>query len=419
MAWDAEAPQPPTLAQAKQEMELTRRYWEGVADECGCSYHGEWSEQVVRSFLVLHLLMYSPTGAIVAAPTTSLPEEIGGERNWDYRYCWLRDSAFTLDALFSVGHTREAMAFMRWLRQACQVSGADLQIMMGIGHEKNLPEEVLPHLHGYRGSRPVRIGNGAAGQSQLDIYGELLGSIYTFSTFAGELAPEVWELASDLVEAAIARWREPDHGIWEVRAGPFHFVYSKLMCWVALDRGIALAEKVRETSVLHRWRAVRKEIRQDILDHGWNPDRQAFVQHYGSTALDASNLLLPLVGFLPATDPRVVATVERTMEELCTGNLVRRYLTQETEDGLTGSEGTFTLCTFWLVQNLAKMGRVAEAQGLFESTLRYANDLGLFSEMVDPQTGELLGNFPQAFTHIGLVLAAQDLWRARTDKPPG
>jgi GH15 family glucan-1,4-alpha-glucosidase len=226
----------------------------------------------------------------------------------------------------------------------------------------------------------------------------------------------VWELASDLVEAAISRWREPDHGIWEVRAGPFHFVYSKLMCWVALDRGIALAEKVRETGVLRRWRAVRQEIRRDILDHGWHPGRQAFVQHYGSTALDASNLLLPLVGFLPPTDPRLVATVERTMEELCTDNLVHRYRTQETEDGLTGSEGAFTLCTFWLVQNLARMGRVEEAQGLFESTLRYANDLGLFSEMVDPRTGELLGNFPQAFTHIGLVLAAQDLWRARTGK---
>jgi GH15 family glucan-1,4-alpha-glucosidase len=362
------------------------------------------------------MMTYAPTGAIVAAPTTSLPEGLGGVRNWDYRFTWLRDATFTLYALNVLGFTEEAHAFTHWLRRLSYANGEDLQIMYGIRGERDLTERELTHLSGYSDSRPVRIGNGAADQKQLDVFGEVLDCIHVyrkqgcFERYGETLEGPLWAMMRALVEHVCAHWQETDSGIWEVRGGPRHFVYSKVMCWVALDRGIRAAEQLRLEADLPRWKNVRDQIRADILSHGYNTSVGAFTQAYDSTALDASNLLLPLVGFIPPNDPRVRSTVDRIIERLTDERgFVYRY---HAADGLTGSEGTFTICTFWLVDNLATQGRLAEARSLFERLLTYASRLGLFSEEIDSESGMALGNYPQAFTHIALINSAYNLQRA-------
>ncbi len=408
LAYHAE-PDPPVspLDGADLDAALARltETWQRWAD--GCRYQGAYREQVVRSALVLKLLTYDPTGAIVAAPTTSLPEEIGGERNWDYRYSWLRDAAFTVSALYHLGYVDEADAFLDWV---CTVSARDagrLQIVYGVDGERDLPERTLDHLAGHRSSRPVRVGNTAARQFQLDVYGEVLDCVHACRRFGRDRATPLWPHLRDLVDWVCDHWQEPDSGIWEMRGAPRHFVSSKAMAWVALDRGVRMAEELGLPADGERWSRERDAVRAEVLEWGWDEGLGAFAQAYGAPALDAANLLLPLVGFIAADEPRMRATIERTLERLTVNGLVYRYV--DDGDGLPGSEGTFAISTFWLIQNLVFLGRTDEAQARFERMLGRANDLGLFSEEIDPTTGELLGNFPQAFTHLGLITAAVHL----------
>ena len=396
------------------ELALTLHSWRAWIKSC--SYSGPYTELVERSALVLKMMTYAPTGAIVAAPTTSLPEEIGGERNWDYRFTWLRDGSFTLYALSVLGFTEEAHAFTHWLQRLSFSDGEDLQIMYGIRGERELVERVLEHLSGYENSRPVRIGNGAVMQKQLDVFGEVLDCLHQyrrqgcFERYEEKLEGPLWYLMCVMAEHVCQHWRDTDRGIWEVRDGEHHFVYSKVMCWVALDRVIRAAEQEGLEADVERWRMVREQIRTDILINGYDTQLGAFTQYYGSGTLDASCLLLPLVGFIPPDDPRMRSTVDRVLEQLTDERgFVYRY---HAEDGLEGGEGTFSLCSFWLVDNLAMQGRVDEARSLFERLVRYAGRLGLFSEEIDGEQGIALGNYPQAFTHIALINSAHNLRKA-------
>ncbi len=398
----------------------TVNYWRRWINRC--TYTGRWREMVRRSALALKLMTYAPTGAIVAAPTCSLPESIGGSRNWDYRYTWMRDAAFTLYGFLRIGFTDEAEHFMAWLHARTRELGKEgtLQIMYGIEGAHHLPEQNLDHLEGYRGSRPVRVGNDAHNQLQLDIYGELMDSVYLYNKYGNPISYDLWRELRRLINWVCDHWKDKDEGIWEVRGGRQHFVYSKVMCWVALDRGLRLADKRSFPADRQRWLRIRDEIYETIMSKGWSRERQAFVQFFGSKSLDASNLIMPLVFFMSPTDPRLLKTLDAINRSparggLVSNSLVYRYNVEETADGLSGSEGTFNICTFWLVEALTRAGRkdrprLESARLMFEQMLGYANHLGLYSEETG-SSGEALGNFPQAFTHLALISAAFDLDR--------
>jgi GH15 family glucan-1,4-alpha-glucosidase len=388
------------------------RSWEAEHDV----YAGPHRELVRLSSRVLKGLTYRPTGAIVAAPTTSLPETVGGERNWDYRYSWIRDSSLTIEALYIGACSDEAAEFVSFMTSSAggRASERSLQIMYGIAGEHDLTERELPHLRGWRNSSPVRVGNGAWDQTQLDVYGELLNSLYLYREQLGELHPEIQAFVADLANTAARRWRERGAGMWEMRGEPRHHVSSKVLCWVALDRAIALAPQLGEHANLEHWTAERDQIREAILTRGWSEARQAYAQSFDSDELDAAQLLMPIFGLLPATDERMRSTIEAIARDLTEDGLVLRYRNQEgmNADGLTGEEGTFVICSFWLVSALAKAGELERAEALFDKLASYANDLGLLAEEIDTANGELLGNFPQAFSHIGLITAAWEIDKA-------
>lgn len=406
---------------AERQFRETIQFWRDWVAHC--TYKGRWREMVVRSALILKLLTFEPSGAIVAAPTCSLPEGIGGQRNWDYRYSWIRDASFTIYGLMRIGFTAEACKFMRWIEKICKHPNPDssLQIMYGIDGRKELKEEHLDHLEGYKQSSPVRIGNGAYDQLQLDIYGELLDSVYLFNKYGSPISYDLWKSLTRLVNWVCDNWRRKDEGVWEVRGGQRHFIYSKMMCWVALDRAIRLADKRSFPSPRAKWMEVRDEIYEEIMERGWNKDLQAFTQSYDSDTLDASNLLMPLVFFLSPSDPRMLKTLKATLKSpkeggLVTNSLVYRYNVDAKVDGLDGIEGTFNICTFWLVEALTRAGRedpklLDEARLIFEQMLGYASHLGIYSEEIG-LGGESLGNVPQAFTHLSLISAAYNLDKA-------
>jgi GH15 family glucan-1,4-alpha-glucosidase len=403
---------PVVMGSINDAFEATVAYWRRWLSQC--TYRGRWREMVHRSALVLKLLTYAPTGAIVAAATTSLPETPGGARNWDYRYTWIRDAAFTLYALLRIGFTGEAAQFMDWLEARCRELDPDgsLQIMYGVDGRHDLTEELLDHLEGYRGSRPVRVGNGAYNQLQLDIYGELLDSVYLYNKYGAPISYDLWSNLRRLLDWLVNNWDRADEGIWEVRGGRRHFVYSKMMCWVAFDRALRIARQRGLPADEQLWIDVRNTVYEQIIARGWSPERHAFVQDYDGHVLDASNLLMPLVKFMGPNDPRVLATLDRTREDLVSDSLVYRYdPAAAADDGLAGAEeGTFSICTFWLVECLNRAGRTEEARLIMEKMFTYANHLGLYAEEIG-RAGEALGNFPQAFTHLALISAAVNLDR--------
>jgi GH15 family glucan-1,4-alpha-glucosidase len=376
-------------------------------------YNGDWLDEVRHSLMVLKALTYAPTGGIVAAPTTSLPEHIGGVRNWDYRYTWVRDAAFTLWALNIGGYTGEARRFRDWLLRAAGGDPPALQVLYGVGGESRLPEFELPWLPGYEASAPVRVGNAAAEQFQLDVYGETVDTLHLARVMGLEPNPVSWSMERLLVEYVEERWRDPDEGIWEVRGPRRQFTHSKVLAWTALDRAVKAVDKFGLEGPIDRWRARRDEIKADILEHAFDAQRNTFTQYYGSKELDASLLMIPLVHFLPATDERMRGTVAAIERELIEDGFVHRYSTSEVDDGLPPGEGAFLACTFWLVDNYALMGRLDEATQVFERLLTLRNDVGLLAEEYDPHLKRLVGNFPQALTHVGLVTSAYNLDRAR------
>jgi GH15 family glucan-1,4-alpha-glucosidase len=399
--------------ETREAYERTINFWRSWLSQS--RYRGRWREMVHRSALTLKLLTYQPTGAIVASPTTSLPEQIGGPRNWDYRYTWIRDAAFSLYGLLRLGFTDEASSFMDWLTERFREdmradATGPLQTMYGIDGRRELPEETLDHFEGYRGSSPVRIGNAASDQLQLDIYGELIDSVYLYNKYGEPLYHEAWEDLTRIVEWVCDNWDQADEGIWETRGGKQNFTFSRLMCWVAIERAIRVARQRGLPADLVKWMRHRDEIYKQIMERGWSDRRQAFVQHYDSDVLDASLLLMPLVKFIAPTDPRWLSTLDAITKELVSDSLVYRYNAEASPDGLKGEEGTFSICSFWYVEALARAGRVDEARLAFEKMLTYANHLGLYSEEIGP-TGEQTGNFPQAFTHLALISAAFNLDR--------
>ncbi|MGE3274807.1 MAG: glycoside hydrolase family 15 protein [Vicinamibacterales bacterium] len=410
----------PSDEYAQKAFSRTVDYWRWWLSRC--KYQGRWRETVYRSLLTLKLLTYEPTGAIVAAPTCSLPEGLGGERNWDYRFSWVRDSAFTLYSFLRMGYHEEAHRYMSFLAEmtGSEDYEGDLQVMYGLDGRRTLTETTLDHLEGYRCSRPVRIGNGAFDQLQLDIYGELLDAIYLYDKWGTPISWDTWQTASKMIDWVARHWQEPDHGIWEVRGARRHFVSSKLMCWVAIDRGLRIARRRSFPCDWDRWESVRNDIYRQIMAKGWDPDRRSFVMNYGSKDLDASNLLMSLTMFTAPNDPRMIGTIEAIMKPpyqggLATNSLVQRYDTGSAKDGLEGEEGTFNMCTFWLVEALTRAGRyrpdlLDRGRLVFERMLGFSNHLGLYAEETGTR-GEALGNFPQAFTHLSLISAAYNLDR--------
>lgn len=404
----------PTPTNPELALAETEAFWSEWSGRC--TYSGEWRDDVMRSLITLKALTYAPTGGVVAAPTTSLPEWIGGRRNWDYRFCWLRDATLTLLALMDAGYFDEARAWRDWLLRAAAGNPSQIQIMYGLAGERRLPEWEVPWLPGYEGSLPVRVGNGAAGQLQLDVYGELMDALHQARCAGIAESKEGWMLQRALVEHLETVWREPDEGIWEVRGGRRHFTHSKVMAWVAVDRTIRSAQKFGFNGPIERWRGLRLQIHQEVCEHGFNPALGAFVQSYDSNALDASLLLLPLVGFLPPDDPRVRGTVSAIERELTTDGFVSRYKTGQAKDGLPPGEGAFLACSFWLVDNMLLQGRAEEARSRFAHLLALRNDVGLLAEEYDPHAKRQLGNFPQAFSHLALLGTALNL--ARTGAKP-
>jgi GH15 family glucan-1,4-alpha-glucosidase len=410
-----------SVEEAEEVFAQTIDFWRRWLSKC--TYTGRWREMVHRSALALKLLTFAPSGAIVAAPTTSLPETIGGGRNWDYRYTWIRDAAFTLYGFMRIGFTDEAARFMEWLAARSHELEKDdsLQIMYGIDGQHELAETTLEHLEGYRGSRPVRIGNAAYRQLQLDIYGELMDAVYLFNKYGNPISYELWMYLRRLLDYVCRNWQKKDEGIWEVRSGQRHFVFSKLMCWVALDRGLRLADKRSFPADRTNWLENRDKLYEEIMRRGWSREQQAFVQSFDGTALDASNLIMPLVFFVSPSDPRMLKTLDVIQQSpkeggLTSGSLVYRYHPKESINGLTGEEGSFNMCSFWLVEALTRAGRfdrtrLDKARLVFEQMLSYANHLDLYGEETGPR-GEVLGNFPQAFTHLALISAAFNLDRA-------
>jgi GH15 family glucan-1,4-alpha-glucosidase len=389
------------------ELGATEKYWHEWSERCVCQ--GEWRDAVVRSLLILKALTYAPTGGIVAAPTTSMPEALGGLRNWDYRYCWLRDSTFTLYALLICGYLDEAREWREWLLRAIAGHPQDTQIMYGVAGERMLIESELAWLPGYEKSAPVRIGNAAHQQFQLDVYGEVIDTLHVARKYKLEANEDAWLLQSSLMDFLESGWKDADEGIWEVRGPRRHFTHSKVMAWVAVDRSVKDIHRKFGEGPVDRWVALRDQIHRDVCERGFDTERNAFVQYYGSKSLDASLLMIPLVGFLPAKDPRVVSTVRAIERELIYKGLVLRYPTETGVDGLPPGEGAFLPCTFWLADNLSMMGRDREAHELFERLLDLRNDVGLLSEEYDPVLGRQLGNFPQAFTHVSLINTAHNL----------
>ncbi|MDQ0580154.1 glycoside hydrolase family 15 protein [Streptomyces rishiriensis] len=410
LTWHPSHESRPPLVDPWEALRVSVDDWRAWAARC--RYDGPHRDAVVRSLITLKALTYVPTGGIVAALTTSLPEEVGGIRNWDYRYCWLRDSTLTLGALLAAGYQDEAEAWRNWLLRAVAGDPADLQIMYGLAGERRLPECELPWLSGYEDSTPVRIGNGAVDQLQLDVYGEVMDSLSLARSSGMSPRPHVWSLQCALMKWLGENWRRPDEGLWEVRGGRRQFVHSKVMVWVAADRAVrTLEDHPGLSGDLAGWRALRDEVHREVCEKGYDPERNTFTQSYGSRDLDASLLLIPRVGFLPPDDPRVVGTVDAVREELGHGGLLRRYSTDgRSVDGLPGDEGTFLACSFWLADALHMTGRAEEARELFERLVGLANDVGLLAEEYDPSTGRHLGNFPQAFSHIGLVNTALALF---------
>ena len=408
LSWHQSFEADPSVIDPFAALDDTLEYWDlwcsGISD-----VHGEWQDQAVRSLITLKALTYAPTGGIVAAPTTSLPEALGGVRNWDYRYCWVRDATLTLDSLLEAGCRDEAAAWIEWLVRAAAGAPEQMQIMYGPAGERRLTEFEVEWLPGYEGARPVRVGNAAADQFQLDVYGELMDAIDRARTRGIACAEVVWDVQRALMGFVAKHWCDPDDGIWEVRGPRQHFTHSRVMAWVAFDRAVRAVEVHGLDGPVEEWRHARDAVRAEVLAEGWNEKRQAFTQYYGSDELDASVLMIPLVGFLPAEDHRVVATVEAVQRELMVDGFVLRYQNRSGVDGLEGTEGAFLPCTFWLADCLALMGRHDEARAIFERLLALTNDLGLISEEYDPAAKRLVGNFPQAFTHVGLINTARGI----------
>lgn len=405
LTWHPSHLPPPAPVSAEEELAATEKLWAEWASRG--TYTGEWREAVVRSLLTLKALTYEPTGGIVAAATTSLPESLGGERNWDYRYCWLCDATMTLSALLRGGFTEEAAAWRQWLLRAIAGSPDDLQIMYGVAGERRLLEYEVKWLDGYEGSKPVRVGNAAVDQLQLDVYGEVMDALSLVRAHGIPPDAESWSLQCLLIDHLETSWREPDMGIWEVRGGRRHFTHSKVMAWVAFDRAIEGVERYGLDGPVERWKAIRDEIHAEVCAQGFDVERNTFTQSYGSPALDASLLLIPQVGFLPPSDPRVVGTIEAVQRELTRDGMVLRYVDDGSDvDGLAGQEGTFLACSFWLADGLHLIGREDEARALFEQLLARRNAVGLLAEEYSPTQERMLGNFPQAYSHISLVNTA-------------
>jgi GH15 family glucan-1,4-alpha-glucosidase len=414
LMWHPSHQSPQRPSDALRAVEETTRWWERWC--AGCSYQGEWREDILRSLIVLKALTYDPSGGVVAAPTTSLPEQLGGVRNWDYRYCWLRDATYTLFALILSGFTEEAAAWRNWLLRAAAGDAAKLQILYGPAGERRLTEQEIGWLPGYEGARPVRVGNAAVDQRQLDVYGEILDAMYLARRAGMKPDPSGWALEVALVDFVEKAWSEPDDGIWEVRGPRRHFTHSKVMAWVAVDRAIKISQQYHLSGPVERWRRLRGIIHADVCRQGFDASRNAFTQFYGSREVDASLLMLPLVGFLPADDPRILGTISAIEHDLIEHGFVRRYRMTEHSadvDGLTPGEGMFLPCTLWLADNYALLGRREEARRTFERVLAVRNDLGLLSEEFDWKADRMVGNFPQAFSHVGVVITALNLTHPR------